>query len=410
MSLVIKCLMKIGEVKKLEKYADYVNQTFNSGYAKINQALHWFSILGHVGVVLVGYIYIQQLLLDVKSTIPVWAATGIAGIFLIIFEFLKREVIARFATEHVNQRFALSPGVLSLLGTSLLVMGFSFYVTFSGANKFSNKSEEIITDKENLTQVITDSLTEKYDELKEEQVQKWEGKAEQYYASKKELQDNVKSREDKNVRHARRMQWSEADRIAYDNNIAANQRDLEEIDRLNQKIEEYEARRDTSVAKLERELKGIIAAKLNKLDDKFSRTSDKNENNYLAFIIISILLEAVIMFGIYFNHYYQIRSGREYDLLRSSDPRLQRYLKWQKVLAVIYDKNVTPAMDQALPSAADLEVLLDSRGVNIKQQELNTEFFKMLSSLNIIETRGNKRYLKKQYEDALNAINSQFEI
>lgn len=402
--------MRVKELKKLEKYSDAVNETFNSGYKRIDQALHWFSILGHVGVILVGYVYIQTLLLDVKSTIPVWAATLIAGVFLAIFEMLKREVIGRFSVEHVQAKFNMTAGVLGLLGTSLLAMGFSFYVTFSGANKFSNKSETIVMETQADEQYITDSLSKMYQQQMDEEAEKWEEKASQYRDSKKMLQQAVQKRESDNVRHAKRMGWSDASATAYKNNLESNERDRAEMERLTQKIDGYEARRDSSVAKLERQRDEAIAKQLAYLESDFERSSKKNESNYMAFIIISILLETVIMFGIYFNQYYRIRSGREYSVLRSSDPRLQKYLRWSKILTVIYDPNVTPALDQPIPSARDLEVLLDARGLTVKQSELNGEFFKMLSSLNIVETRGGKRYLKKQHEEAVDAINSQFDI
>lgn len=402
--------MRVKQLKKLEKYSDTVNETFNQGYSKIDKALHWFSILGHVGVVAVGYVYIQTLLLDVKSTIPVWVATLIAAVFLGIFEMLKREVLARFSTEHVKEKFKFSPGVMGLLGVSLLAMGFSFYVTFSGANKFSNKSDQIEQNQVANVQQVEDSISAVYEVEMEEVEQESSEKIDGLIERKTHIDERVRNREQENIRHAKRMSWSDAAKTAYENNLRSNEIDREEISRLTQEIEQKEAKRDTALAKLNREMVQQIDKRVNRIRDQFDRSSKKNESNYLAFILISVLLELVIMFGVYFNQYYKLRSGKEYSVLRSSDPRLQKYLRWTKILQVIYDPNVTPALDQPLPSARDLEVLLDARGLTVRQSELNGEFFKMLNSVNIVETRGGKRYLKKQYEEAMDAINSQFDF
>lgn len=380
--------MKFSKLDSLKKYADGMKEPFANQYKGFNKVAHSFAYFGHFAIISIAFIYVAGLLREVEQSIPVWVAYLIAISFLLLFELLKRVVVNKFAFEHAKSGFSFaSPAVIGLLGATLVLNGISFYLTFSGADRFSNKSDTIAYNSEADIKMIKDSLRAKY-----------EGEIEEVEVRYDEIDERNQKISEENSRLNRTRTWNNAHDEQYKLNLETIEENKGRMDELKQEIVEIEKERDK-----------IIQESVSQIETNQDRKSNRNKDNYMAFIIMSIAFELFISLGLYFGVFYQYRAARDYERRRANDPNYRRYQKWRKILEVIYDDSIGADENQPLPTTKELLIVLKARGVYSSQKELNNDFFRFISALNIIETRGGKRYLPAVKEDAFKKFESQFE-
>ena len=125
------------------------------------------------------------------------------------------------------------------------------------------------------------------------------------------------------------------------------------------------------------------------------------------FVILSCLIEISILAGVYFNNYYRFRSYNDFKFKVERDPNYQKWELYDSILDVIYTKNTK--VNDKLPSSKNIEDMCKVNDLTILSKDL-TEFLKLASSLGLIRTGGNARYISKGKDVSHELLKEHFNI
>ena len=134
---------------------------------------------------------------------------------------------------------------------------------------------------------------------------------------------------------------------------------------------------------------------------------NQTEKNSGLFIIISIIIELTILFGVYFNEYYKWRSYSDFKSKIDKDPNYNKWVKYQSILDIIYNED-TKVNDRA-PSVKNLHDLCKVNGIFIVGSEVQ-DVMRLFNNLGITKVSGNARYIMKVKELADESLRKHFNI
>jgi hypothetical protein len=373
--------MKVSEFKKLEKKIN--NYNFNENYKSINVILTILSYFGNLASIFLAFFFMSKIIGGALADNPV--AVAISSIIILAgIELLKRDIFDKFSILQLKEK-TINKNVLPLFITSLLLIFASFYSSLNGAKEFSSKSKQLEQVKEDKLKTFSDSLNGVYN-----------SKISDIEIELKSSKDLLKTKDD------------EQTELASIQTLNRNQRqrviDLkEEKKTIRDDISKLES--DISVVKTERD--GIIESEKIRLSTNTDSEKEDNSKNSFLFVILSVIIEMVILAGVYFSEYYKFRSYREYREKIEKDPNFQKWLLYDEILNIIYTEDTK--MNQKLPSNKAIIETCKVNDIIVLPKDIS-DFLKILSNIGIIKQSGSARYVNKTKDISIELLKKQFGI
>ena len=373
--------MKVSEFKKLEKKIN--NYNFNENYKSINVILTILSYFGNLASIFLAFFFMSKIIGGALADNPV--AVAISSIIILAgIELLKRDIFDKFSILQLKEK-TINKNVLPLFITSLLLIFASFYSSLNGAKEFSSKSKQLEQVKEDKLKTFSDSLNGVYN-----------SKISDIEIELKSSKDLLKTKDD------------EQTELASIQTLNRNQRqrviDLkEEKKTIRDDISKLES--DISVVKTERD--GIIESEKIRLSTNTDSEKEDNSKNSFLFVILSVIIEMVILAGVYFSEYYKFRSYREYREKIEKDPNFQKWLLYDEILNIIYTEDTK--MNQKLPSNKAIIETCKVNDIIVLPKDIS-DFLKVLSNIGIIKQSGSARYVNKTKDISIELLKKQFGI
>jgi TolA-binding protein len=374
--------MKLTEFKKLEE--SIKEQDFSKSFKNINKVMFFLSIFGHISSIFLAYFLLSKILSGVISDNPI--LVSISSIILLSgLELLKREIFDKFSLQQIKYKSVFKSDVLPLMIVSFIIVSISFYSSIKGAQEFSTKSKEIDTNVESSVKVYEDSLRL----LEKNEVVTLKSKLE---SLEKKIDD--KDQEQTELQNQTELNRQSKTRI----------KDLKnQIKDLNLEKTTLKAEIDTIQKRTERKIVGYKKQEESKGIEK----KTENKDNSFFFVMISTLIELVILFGVYFNEYYKFRSYSDFKEKIEKDENYQKWYNYNQILNVIFNKD--SKVNDKLPSMKTIQELCKVNGVVFLNKDL-VSAFKMFTSLGVIRSAGNSKYIAKSKETAIDLLKNHFNI
>jgi TolA-binding protein len=374
--------MKLSEFKKLEE--SIKEQDFSKSFKNINKVMFFLSIFGHISSIFLAYFLLSKILSGAISDNPI--LVSISSIILLSgLELLKREIFDKFSLQQIKYKSVFKSDVLPLMIVSFIIVSISFYSSIKGAQEFSTKSKEIDTNVESSVKVYEDSLRL----LEKNEVVTLKSKLE---SLEKKIDD--KDQEQTELQNQTELNRQSKTRI----------KDLKnQIKDLNLEKTTLKAEIDTIQKRTERKIVGYKKQEESKGIEK----KTENKDNSFFFVMISTLIELVILFGVYFNEYYKFRSYSDFKEKIEKDENYQKWYNYNQILNVIFNKD--SKVNDKLPSMKTIQELCKVNGVVFLNKDL-VSAFKMFTSLGVIRSAGNSKYIAKSKETAIDLLKNHFNI
>ena len=388
--------MKFEKIKQLKNLIQ--KNDFYSNYNNVQKGGYFFSFIAQATIIFFGFYFISSVIKTGEPDLNPYLISAISFVFLFGFETLKRAITDLWAKDTVEFGAKFRPGFLTLSIVSLIMYAGSFYFTLSGADKWSDRSTKIENLTINNVAAVKDSLNKKYE---------------------------TKLKDAKNERTNLEQQFQENSTVkAYNSAVAKYTErgwgtDKQLVQSLKPSFEGVEKRfndnalkLDQQVARIENERDSEIVKAEERLNDQGKKDNTESKSAQSSFIKWSIAFELIVIFGIYFRRYFQWKSVKDWDERIKSDPKLNRWHRYDRLLEVLYQtKNKTLDAGAQLPMAKDLSKMASMEGGLIfTDGEINTEFYKLLNTLGVITTRGSKRYINLSHTEAKKALAKQFDV
>ena len=373
--------MKIEEFKELDKKIN--QQTFKESYKNFNIILNILSYLGNVASVFLSYFLLSKVFYNVFSD-NFFVVLITSVIILGGLELIKRDVFDKFSILYIKTK-KLTKEVMPLFLVSLFVISITFYASINGSKEFSHKEKVYETEKNTIAQKYSDSITNLYQtkivdiekEIKDNKVS-----IEGFINKKLEYEQSDVKRRDK-------------ERMFSDFNNEINNR-REFIIKLENDINLIKTERDN-----------IIKTKKDELEKVTSEKKDENSSNSLIFIVLSVLIEIVILIGVYFNEYYKYKSYKEFKEFIENDKNYQKWFIYSEILNIIYLQDLNE--NKKLMPIKNIISMCKNNGLIVSQKDI-MDFNKLLTSLGVIRVSGNSKYINKEKEKAVSILKEHYGI
>jgi hypothetical protein len=343
----------------------FENKTFTQTYKFINYLLYYGSYLGHILSIVLSYFFINFVLGDTAAHLGgyTWILPIFIILFLTLFELIKRFTLSNSTSVYlIKKKFNSSVIINGLFAITLVIL--TFYLSLNGASKFANKSEIIESNIDSLVIVKSDSLN-------------------RYYQL-----ENSKLEE----------------RINYIYQTAQLRRNKSlTIDETKQ-VKDWELSIKSNNKELAQKLKDI------KIDiaNEFSKQKESSDKSKIAFIILSLFIESLIIIGVCFKEYYDFTSYSEQKERLENSENYNNLIVNLELLRLLYN-NGKIDKDKNLPSFNQFKdlVFAYSKKYSLKQIK---EFITLTNSLKITKLIGKTRVTNTTYQQAQEIIKNHFKL
>ena len=367
--------MKLKDFNKLEKKINKHN--FNESYKGINNVSKVMSYFGNIASIFLAYFFLSDILLSAMSDnkIIVFFSTII---ILIGLELLKRDIFDKFSVSSINNN-KITKNVMPLFVASILLISLSFYSSINGAKEFSSKEKQIEVKTEQKISNYQDSIRDVY----RKRIDKIETRNDKLFKANEQL--------DKEASQLPATWVTNKNKIR--SRIDVN---LEQVEKNNARIKQ-----------LKKERKNRIAEYKNNKIEKANEKKEENSTNSLMFVIISTLIEFIILGGVFFNEYYDIKSYNEFKRKLETDPNFKKWVLYDKMLTTIITDETK--VNEKLPTIKSMTEMCKMNNNVVIDKEMN-DFLKVLNGLKIIKNSGPAKYVNKTKETAREILKKKFNI
>lgn len=387
--------MNFAKLKELKAYLE--NNDFYTNYFGVQRGAYIFSFIAQAAIIFFGFYFIREMIKTAEPDLNPYVIDGIAFVFLFGFETLKRNITDKLAQDFVDHGVSARVGFMTLAVASLFLYVGSFFFTLSGAGKWSDRSDKIAQQSITTVASVKDSLNSKY-EIKINAV-----KAERQDLEKQNAANSTVISYNAAVKKYTERGWKvdkdlvESLKPGYDQ---VQNRFNDNVSKLDNRIARIEEERDAEISKAEK-----------RLESQTNKDTTESKSAQSSFIKWSIAFEFVVIFGIYFRRYFQWKSVKDWDERIKSDPKLNRWHRYDRLLDILFQTKIkTLDAGAPLPKAKELSQMAHLESLLFTESEINTEFYRLLNQLGIIVTRGSKRYIQLSYTEAKKSLGKQFDV
>lgn len=390
--------MKHEDFEKLK--SNVSEKTFYNNYKGFSKLSKFLSYVGNLFSILFAYFFLIEIasaaLIEPTSTTINLVILGVLSV-LVMVELSKRFIFDKFSQSFIKEKFKLKNSEAKVLGfLSLGLIAISFYFSLNGAQQYADKDDALKQNVEYNVSEYKDSLTNIYSEKisRLENINSTLYKANNTYDStislyeSKDLElgtDSWKDRQEKN-RIKSILTEKKNDKKENLNSIAKNEKKIQDIikDR-DSEISEYELG----------------------LSKKVDNTIEKNSSNPIIFVIFSTIIELIILFGVYFINYFEVRSLQEYEEKIKKDPRYKQFSLWNGLISILYSSGVQ--LGDTLPYKTEMMKLFKANAFDISTKEFD-DALRMFTHLDILKKKGNKKAITMTENESREKIRTHFNI
>lgn len=375
------------------KYSDYLNleeklseQSFNSSYKNVNILLNIFSYLGNFISIFLAFFFLFNILSIGITNIYV---CGIICLLLLSgLELFKRDIFKKFSYAFLKKKENIkSYLVLGIFSLGIIFM--SFYSTLHGAKLFASKNETIELNKEESIKNYTDSLNKIYivkNESIEKEISTYKNKLE--FKDKEQYEINKKLQENSNLSKSEK----ERNRQLIDEKKELNNFILLNINLIKSNNKERDS---------------LIKVYSKEINSKSNKALTKNSSDSVVFLFVSTIIELLILFGVYFSAYYNLKSYNDFKKTIEYDPNFQKWFLYNQLLTIIYPADIK--INQRIPTLNNIIDLCKINNIYADKKEIEG-FLKLSENIGLLYKKGPYRYIMKQYDISHEILKNYFKI
>lgn len=335
---------------KLDKFYELRNDletfSFEKNFNPLSKTLYYFSFLGNIFLILFSYFFIKNVTNSIPTLFP--GQDIFFSVFIILFmtgyELFKRFAFEQLTISVFRHRTILNPNIIGGILVSIALVAGSFYLSLNGAHRLIDNSSTIETTTSQTIGKQTDSIAKYYD---------------------KEIE-------------------------FYRNQVARTRADRKYRDSI---VNVLQTQKDIKIQAIEK-----------KITDKSTTQVGTLKENSLAFALMVIFLEAIILIGVAFSAYYTWTSYDEMKTLLST-PKY-RQLELQLKLLKLYYQNGRKKEQDIVVSKNKLLSLTRASRINCAQKDIN-DFLALCSELEITTGQRRQKVYNMSYEKAKGLIENQ---
>lgn len=373
--------MKISKFKEIDKFI--LNNSFSESYKNINSIMFILSIFGHFISIILSYFLLYKVIFSATESSSI--SLIISLILLSGLELLKRDFFDKFSFQYLKLKTLSHKDVYPLLIISSLIIALSFYASIKGSKEFSAKADKI----ENINEVKVNQYSDSVNTL-------YDGKIK---FINDEISSNKKLFENKDI---------EQTQLQSNEKITSVQKErISDLKSQKLDIKKNITELDSSISKIKSERDLIIKEYNEKSFKNVNKFKNDNDQNSFIFVIISILVEIIILLGVYFNKYYVFRTWMDFKEKITNDSSYQKWILYDEMLNIIYNKNLK--VNDKLPSSKNIIDILKINNIRISQKDI-TDFLKILNNIGITQTSGSYRFFLKTKDSSIELLKQHFNI
>jgi len=331
--------------------------SFENNFTTINKILYYFSYLGNIFLILFSYFFLKTVTNAIPQLFP--GQDIFFSIFIILF-MTGYELFKRFAIEQLFQNLFLKKRGLTMLAGGLvcasLTVG-SFYLSIKGSHRLIDDTKALAVQSDSLANGELDQLRTKYEA--------------DYKLVQSQIESNtslINKTVDAGTQQNRILTRSEQ------NNITKWGLQVDKLKLERNKIDSTYQANKTAI-----EQRDYIS-------DIDEATGQEND---LAFYLLTIFLEILIIIGVGFNGYYNVMCFGEMKAIMSSTKYGR--LRTNLALLKVYYNNGKKIAGDPCPSDGKFSTLAKLQGFNLDSKKVE-DFIILLSQLEIVEMRSETNY------------------
>lgn len=389
--------MKHEEFNKLKNQIQ--DKNFFNNYRVFSKLSYFLSYVGNIFSILFAYFFLFEIA-NTAVLEPSSFTTNlvICGVLLVLFtvELSKRFVFDKFSQSFIKDNFRFGLTETKILGfISIGLIFISFYLSLNGAEDYSNKDKELKKDVTVQVDKYKDSITLKYND----KITSVETLNNKLY-TKNDGYDSIISVYESNYLSLGTTWQDNLEK----QRLQAILKDKKEEKRLN--LSEI-AKNEQKIASIKKERDDEVLAFETKQGKQVDEVIEQNKDNPFIFVVFSTIIELVILFGVFFINYYQVRSFKEYEDKIKKDPRYKQFNLWNELISTLYTNDTQ--IGDLLPYRTESMRLLKSNNLDVSSREYD-DAIRMFTYLEILKKKGNKKSISVNKEDAVLKIKQHFKI
>lgn len=339
------------------------------------------SFVGNFGSIFFAYFLIYPSLLEVINLRVIDGIWGIifsllfTTIFLISFEKIKRYIIKNFSNDFIRNNNKITIPLISWFLISISIIITSFYLSINGSKNLATTTT--------ITTINSDfKLKNDIDSLKN------------HYNIEKKIfiNDNAKLRDINNELRGKLIDTPIEFRTV--------RNDYQKI--INDNVDIIESN-NSEIHRLENEYETQVNDLNNKYRHEIIKSKENDAKNILLFIVIVIINELLIIGGLYFREYY------EYTAYKINQKKFEKiYLirdRYKSLIKFIYNNGKSDVGDKVIPTL-ELKNIINERTTIPNSNRFVEDFFRDMDIMGVFSINGKRRFINKNYDDALNIIDS----
>ncbi len=386
--------MKFEDYKKLkDKIKD---KNFFNNYRGFSKLSYFLSYVGNLFSILFAYFFIHEIIMStVLEPTPSIETLAIGASILILttLELVKRFVFDKFTQSAIKEKFKFKEKESIILGficSALIVT--SFYFSLNGAEKYADKRDDIKQSVDIQVNTYSDSLNKKYDV----KITDLEAQNNTLFQTNQGYETRLTTLS--NQYNDGTLSPSELRRVKTEMNQIRKDKEFntQVIDKNEAKIKDIKGEKTSEIAKFE-----------SKKSENATQKIESSSKNPFIFLCFSTVIEFLILFGIWFINYYEIRSLEDYDKLINKDPKYKTFYNWSEFINIVY-KNETRIGD-VLPFKNELLKILKGNGIDLNAKELD-DMIRIFTHINILKPKGNKKALAVSKDEAFEMVKNHLKV
>lgn len=154
---------------------------------------------------------------------------------------------------------------------------------------------------------------------------------------------------------------------------------------------------ETKLAALETSLKEEQEKSAKDIQADFDSKTNSEQNDANWVIIISLLFESLIFFGVYYAEYFELRKFTEAHEFLETNPNYKKWKTAEGIIDAIY--GVETKLNDIVPPGKHISELCKTNGHIVLQQDV-LNYLKTFVSLGILRSVGKKHHIAKTKQEA----------